>query len=388
MKKLFTCLLLVFMALTLAGCGSKTEDAPEASADAIKLGCSGPLTGGASVYGLDVKYAVELAIEEINAKEGKEFFVFNMQDDVADPEKAPSAYGALKDWGMQVSLLTVTSGAGAAVAEDYANDRIFALTPSGSNTSLVYSDSTNYDTNFQMCFTDPNQGIGSADYIKEHNLGTKVGIIYKSDDNYSTGVYEKFIDQAKKVGLDVVSTQSFEEATQTDFSAQLQTLEKDGCDLVFLPIYYTPASIILTQANAAGYAPKFFGIDGMDGILGLEGFDTTLADGVYLLTPFAADAQDDMTKAFVSGFTSKYGSTPTQFAADAYDSVYAIYQACKNAGVTASMATADITDALIKEFTSMEFKGLTGDCTWASNGEVSKSPKAVIINNGVYVSAE
>ena len=388
MKKLFTVLLVVLMALTLAGCGSKTEDTPEASADAIKLGCSGPLTGSASVYGTDVKNAVDLAIEEINAKEGKEFFVFNMQDDVADPEKSPSAYGALKDWGMQISLLTVTSGAGAAVAEDYANDGIFALTPSGSNTSLVYSDSKNYETNFQMCFTDPNQGVGSADYIKNHNLGTKVGIIYKSDDNYSTGIYEKFVEQSKKIGLEVVSAQAFDEATQTDFSAQLQTLEKEGCDLVFLPIYYTPASVILTQANAAGYTPKFFGVDGLDGILGLEGFNTSLAEGVYLLTPFAADAQDDLTKSFVSAFNAKYNSTPTQFAADAYDCVYAIYQACKNANITPDMATSDITAAMIKEFTSMQFKGLTGDCTWASNGEVSKSPKAVIISGGVYVSAE
>ena len=389
MKKLFTCLLVVLMTCTLVACGgNNSEAAPEASDTALKLGCSGPLTGSTSVYGIDVKNAVDLAIEEINAKEGKEFFAFNMQDDVADPEKSPSAYGALKDWGMQISLLTVTSGAGAAVAPDYAQDHIFALTPSGSNTSLVYSDTTNYETNFQMCFTDPNLGVGSADYIKTNNLGSKVGIIYKSDDNYSTGIYEKFVEQSKKVGLEVVEVQSFDEATSTDFSAQLQTLQTAGCDLVFLPIYYTPASIILTQAKAAGFAPKFFGVDGLDGILGLEGFDTTLAEGVYLLTPFAADAQDDLTKSFVSAFNSKFNSTPTQFAADAYDCVYAIYQACKNANITPDMETSAITDALIAQFSSMQFKGLTGDCTWASNGEVSKSPKAVIINNGVYVSAE
>ena len=388
MKKVLTCLLTVLMALCLTACGGGTSNAPEASATSIKLGCSGPLTGSASVYGLDVKYAAELAVSEVNAKEGSEYFVFNIQDDAADPEKSPAAYGALKDWGMQASLLTVTSGAGAAVASDYANDKIFALTPSGSNTSLVYSDTENYPTNFQMCFTDPNQGVASADYIKTNNLGSKVGIIYKNDDNYSTGIYEKFIEQAKKIGLEVVESQSFDEATSTDFSAQLQTLQTAGCDLVFLPIYYTPASIILTQANASGFAPKFFGVDGLDGILGLEGFDTKLAEGVYLLTPFAADSTDEKTVAFVKAFTEKYGSTPTQFAADAYDCIYALYQACKAGNVTADMTPEQISEILIAQFTSMNFSGLTGDCTWNTQGEVSKTPKAVIINNGVYVSAE
>ena len=48
------------------------------------------------------------------------------------------------------------------------------------------------------------------------------------------------------------------------------TLSSAGADLVFMPIYYTPASLILNQAKTMGYAPTFFGCDGMDGILDLE----------------------------------------------------------------------------------------------------------------------
>jgi len=382
MKKLLVAVVTLLVCFTLTACGKS------GSSNSIKIGFSGPLTGSAAVYGTDCEKAAKLAVEEINAKEGKEYFAFKMEDDAADPEKAPVAYGTLKDWGMQVSLFTVTSGAGAAVAADYYNDRIFALSPSGSNTALIYDGTTNYDTNFQVCFTDPNQGIGSAQYINDHKLGSKIGIIYRSDDPYSISIYQTFKAKADELKLNIVAEQAFEGDTASDFSAQVKKCQEAGADVVFLPIYYSPASLILTEANKNNYKPIFFGVDGLDGILTLEGFDTKLAEGCYLLTPFAADATDEKTQHFVSAFKEKYGSTPTQFAADTYDGVYAIYQACKAENITPDMSNADIATAMIKQFTSMTFDGLTGSCKWAATGEVNKTPKAVIIKDGAYVSAE
>lgn len=237
-----------------------------------------------------------------------------------------------------------------------------------------------------MCFTDPNQGTASAQYISEQNLATKIAVIYKNDDVYSTGIYEKFMEKANELGLDVVSVSTFTTDSQNDFSVQLTDAKNAGADLVFLPIYYEAASLILTQANTMGYEPTFFGVDGMDGILTLEGFDTSLAEGVMLLTPFSADADDELTKNFVANYKEKYGETPNQFAADAYDCIYALYNACTEGGVTADMSAEEINDIMIQQFTSMTFDGLTGDSmTWNSNGEVSKSPKAVVIKDGVYV---
>ncbi|MBQ9327369.1 MAG: ABC transporter substrate-binding protein [Solobacterium sp.] len=372
--------------------GSDTTETTVAAAGAFKLGGSGPLTGGASVYGQAVKNAAELAVEEINAKGGVQF-EFVMEDDEHDTEKAVNAYAALKDWGMQVSLLTVTSAPGAAVAPLYKEDSTFALTPSGSSLAIIYADLINladpYGNVFQMCFTDPNQGVASADYLSTHtNLGSKVAIIYKNDDNYSTGIYEKFVNEAADKGLEVVYAGTFA-GEDNDFNVQLSQAQANGADILFLPIYYQPASTILKQAKDMDYAPTFFGVDGMDGILAMEGFDTSLAEGVYLLTPFSADASDDLTKNFVSNYQNNYGDTPNQFAADAYDCVYAIAQALEASGATADMSAAEINDLLVEQFTSMTFNGLTGtDVTWNTNGEVSKAPKAVIIENGVYVGVE
>jgi branched-chain amino acid transport system substrate-binding protein len=393
MKKLFIVMLSILCVLTMAGCSGKTPEPDAAPTDEtvyVKLGGSGPLSGDAKVYGEAVRNAAQIAVDEINASDSKIKFDFNMADDEADPEKAVSAYSTLFDWGMQVSLLTVTSGAGAAVAANYDEDKIFAITPSGSSTALVYTDSKNFPGNFQMCFTDPNQGIASAEYMAENFADKAIAIIYKSDDVYSAGVYEKFTAAAAEKGLNIVYKDgAFTSDSSTDFSTQLTAAKDAGADLVYLPIYYQPASIILKQAKDMGYEPTFFGIDGMDGILTLEGFDTSLAEGVYLLTPFAADADDELTKHFVEAYESKFGETPNQFAADAYDCVYAIHQALENIGYHSMYATNGLCEDLAAQFTSMTFNGVTGEeMTWAENGEVSKDPKAVIITNGVYVSAD
>ena len=331
----------VCMAAALTACGgsgssassepaaeaTEAADAAEETADTgakIKIGGSGPLTGPAAVYGQAVKNAAEIAVEEVNAKGGLQFEL-DMEDDAHDPEKAVTAYGVLKDWGMQVSLATVTSAPGAAVSPSYAEDQIFAITPSGSSPAVVFADPDNlsgaYGNVFQMCFTDPNQGSASADYIAAHtDLGSKVAIIYKNDDNYSKGIHDTFVAEAAVKNVEVVYEGTFDDSNAQDFSVQLGQAQDAGADIVFLPIYYDPASLILTQANQMGYKPTFFGVDGMDGILTLEGFDTSLAEGVYLLTPFSADAEDELTVNFVNAYKEKCGGEiPNQFAADAYD---------------------------------------------------------------------
>ena len=389
--------MVVAMAMSMVACSSSsTADSTAAGSstdgEAFKLGGSGPITGDAAVYGLAVQRGAQIAVDEINA-EGKIKLEFKFEDDEADGEKATTAYNTLADWGMQVSLATTTSGAGQAVSPLYQEDNIFAITPSGSSPAVIYSDPDNetgaYGNVFQMCFSDPNQGVASADYLSEHtDLGTKVGIIYRNDDSYSTGIYKKFKAEAEEVGLEIVTEQAFQDGT-TDYSTAVKACKDAGADVVFLPIYYQPASQILVEANKQGYTPSFFGCDGMDGILALEGFDTELAEGLYMLTPFSADSTDEKTQSFVKAYEDEYGETPIQFAADAYDCVYAIAEALEESGVSPSDSTDDITAALIEQFTSMTFNGITGtDVTWNENGEVSKAPKAIVIKDGTYVSAE
>ena len=389
MKKLVSVVLALAMTVgCLAGCGGSSSEQAEKKADAFYLGGLGPTTGAAAIYGNAAKTGAQIAIDEINETGGINGaqIEYNFQDDQHDAEKSVNAYNTLKDWGMQILYGCVTTTPCVAVADKTAEDNMFELTPSASSTDVIVNDNV-----FQMCFTDPNQGIASAQYIKEQNLGTKIGIIYDSSDVYSSGIEEKFVEEAKTLGLEVVATEAFTADSKTDFQTQLQKCQDAGADLLFMPFYYQEASIVLKQADTMGYKPKFFGVDGMDGILTVENFDKSLAEGVMLLTPFAADAPDEATQNFVTKYQDAYGEVPNQFAADGYDAIYTIKAAIEQAGVTPDMSTSDICEALKTAMTEITVQGLTtgeAGATWEATGEVSKSPKGVVIQDGLYVSMD
>lgn len=382
MKKAVSIFLVLTMAVSvLAGCGSSSKNK-----DTFYIGGIGPTTGTAAIYGTAVQNGAQIAVDEINAAGGinGHKVAFKFEDDQADAEKSVNAYNSLKDWGMQMLVGSVTSSACVAVTSQTAKDGMFQLTPSASSADVIKNDNV-----FQVCFTDPNQGVASADYIANNNLATKVAVIYNSSDVYSSGIEAKFMSEAKAKNLDVVTEGSFTDDTKTDFSTQLQKAQDAGADLVFLPIYYTEASIILQQASSMSYAPKFFGCDGLDGILGVKKFDTSLAEGVMLLTPFAADAKDDKTAKFVEAYKKAYKDTPNQFAADAYDAIYTIKAAAEKADISPSSSTKDISAAMEKAMTQIQVDGLTGTgMTWDKSGAVSKDPKAVKIQDGAYVSMD
>lgn len=387
MKKLISLTLAAAMTMSLlAGCGSNSSagtDSADASAETFKIGGIGPITGAGAVYGIAVKNGAELAIKEINEAGGINGYQieYNFQDDELDNEKSVNAYNTLKDWGMNMLVGSVTSGCCVAVAAESKNDNMFQITPSGSSVDCIEGN----DNVFQVCFTDPNQGVGAADYIGENSLASKVAVIYDSSDVYSSGIYAKFKEEAATQNFEIVSEEAFTADNKTDFSVQLAKAQEAGAELVFLPIYYTEASLILKQADSMGYAPKFFGCDGLDGILGVENFDTSLAEGVMLLTPFAADAQDDLTKKFVSAYETAYNDTPNQFAADAYDAVYAIKAAAEKGDVAPSDGVSGICDKMKAAMQEITVNGLTGEgMNWAADGTVNKAPKAMEIKNGAY----
>ena len=380
MKKVFALILAVAMMATMfAGCGAKAQADPKV----LKIGMSGPLTGGAAVYGVAVKTAMEIAVEEINAAAGENGLKieFQSQDDEHDAEKAINAYNTLKDWGMQVFAGAVTTAPCLAIAPETVNDKIFMMTPSGSSDKIPNTG----DNIFQMCFTDPNQGASAAQLVFDKNMATNIGIIYDNSDDYSKGLMNGFKDKAAELGLNIVCETSFTADNKNDLSTQVTQCKDAGCDFVFLPFYATEAAQALTYANKIGYAPTFFGCDGMDGILTIDGFDPALAEGLALMTPFNPDAPE--TQDFVAKYQAKMnGEVPNQFAADGYDVIYSIYNACVAAGVDGATSAEDACAKLTAYFATYEFSGLTGSgMTWDAAGMISKIPAAVVIKDGKYV---
>lgn len=386
-KKLVGVAMASAMVFSMAGCGDSNgsgNGSGNADATTFKIGGTGPLTGGAAAYGQAVQNAAQLAVDEINANGGVNGYMLelNYQDDEHNAEKAVNAYNTLKDWGVQIVLGSVTSAPCIAVVDKTKEDNIFQLTPSGTAVEC-----TKYDNAFRVCFSDPAQGTVSAQYIGENNLASKIAIIYDSSDTYSSGIYENFAKEAEKYSFEIVCAEAFTEDSNTDFSVQLQKAKDSGADMVFLPIYYEEAALILTQANGMGFAPIFFGVDGMDGILsGVDNFDASLAEDVIFLTPFAATSTETNIVNFVTAYTEKFGETPNQFAADAYDGVYIIKDLIEKSGVKPSDDTATICSGLKEAITNgYSFDGLTGTgITWSADGEPNKAPSVVVIKGGVY----
>ena len=373
-KAIVAVILALVMVMGLASAAMAEDAAP------IKIGVIGPFTGAAAIYGNACKYGAQVAAEEINAIGDLQIELLE-EDDEHDAEKSLNAYNKVLDEGAQMIAGTTTTTPCIAVGAQANEDRVFMLTPSASSPDVT----AGKDNVFQVCFTDPAQGTASAQYINEHKLGEKIAIIYNNADAYSTGIYNTFVEEAANQGLEIVSTSTFTDET-TDFSVQVNDAKDNGADLVFLPIYYTPASMILQTAKSIDYAPVFFGVDGMDGILTMEGFDASLAEGVFMLTPFSADAKDERTQAFVARYQELTGEVPNQFAADCYDAVWALWNASLTAGIDGSTPVEEACEKLIETFTGdFESIGLTGEMTWDETGAVTKTPTAVVIKDGAYV---
>ena len=378
-KRVFAMFLAFVMAFSLVACGSNSDNSGSgddaASAETIKLGTVGPLTGGYANYGLSVQHGAQLAVDEINAAggvNGKQLEL-SFQDSQGDPESAVAAYGKLMDWGMNVFLGGVLSGETASVVAAAKADDMFIMETTGSADKCIDGN----DKAFRICFYDSYQGTAAADYLKDNALTDEVGVFYQSDNDYSAGLYNAFVEECGKTGVTIKETQTFTTATNTDFSTQVNALVNSGVKVVFIPIYAEEASTFLTQAKGK-FAEDvyFFGADGLDGILGKVSQDVTIADNVLMMTPFAADSTAANVQAFVSAYQAAYNATPDQFAADAYDAVYVVKAAVEAAN--GSTSGADLAAAM----TTITVEGVTGTMTWNADGNTNKAASAILYKNG------
>lgn len=388
MLKLTALLLAVLLALSaLVGCGKKAEWPVDETTGLVefKIGGIGPLTGDYAIYGVANKQGALLAMEEINAAGGVNGFklVVEFQDSQGDQEKAVSAFGALLDAGMKASLGGTLSGETEAIVAAAKDSGMLTLTPTGSAKKCIQGS----DSAFRICFNDPQQGEVSADYIADHKLATKVAVFYQSDNDYSVGLYETFNTEAAVKNLEIVTVQTFTNSTSTDFSTQINAIKDSGADLVFLPIYTAEAAKFLSAANEKLSGIRYFGCDGLDGILDEDGLDPKWCEGLFLLTPFLVDSTEENVVNFVKNYKAKYGQDPSQFAADGYDAIYTIAEAIKQADIKPDN-TADLNSRLVAAMTKITVKGVTGTMTWSADGECQKAAQALVIKDSKYVAYE
>lgn len=359
----------MMLACLFTACGKDTNSGDKT----FLLGCTGPLTGDASSYGISVKNGAQLAVDEVNAAGGVNGikFTFDMKDDKATAEDASTGYDALMDAGMQISLGSVTSGSCESFASKSVADNLFFMTPSASAANVI----ANRPNAFRVCFGDPDQGTLAAKELSAKY--EKIGAIYDNSDPYSKGIFEAFDAEMKTLNKEF-STQTFDQETKKDFSTQVEALK--DCDVIFLPIYYTEAGLIAKTCAAKSCDALLYGCDGLDGVV--DQIDDTVTNEIKYITPFDVNSSDTKVSSFVAKYKEAFGAAPDQFAADAYDAVYAIAEAMKAANITdASISASDLCEAVKTAITSSSFQlqGVTGTMTWDASGACNKEPQVVDI---------
>ena len=382
-KTIAIILALVLCVGLFAGCASSADNGYTAKNTEYVIGVSGPLTGGTAMYGQAVVNSAQIAVDEINAAGGLNGVKFKLvsTDDMNDPTKISTNYSSLLEGGMQLSLGTVTTQPALEFKNLSADDNVFFLTPSASGDAVPAN-----ENGYQMCFADGNQGKVAAEFVNANFAGQTIGACYKSDEAYSKGIFDQF-----KANLDdsvtVIET-TFTEANATDFSTQIDTLK--DCTFIFMPTYYTPASLFMTQAKDILAADAvYYGCDGFDGIDNIEGFDiTTIPQAVTMLSHFNSKATDGVAKEFIDKYVAQYGAeTLNQFGASAYDCVYALYGAMEKAvaegkKIPVTISASDLCDILKEQFEggyTVE-NAVTGESiTWEANGYVNKSAIQYVI---------
>ncbi len=349
------------------------------------IGVSGPLTGEAAMYGEAVKNSAQLAIDEINAAGGLNGVKFKLiaTDDMHDADKVSTNYSSMLESGMQVSLGTVTTAPGLEFKNLSKDDNVFFLTPSASG-----DDIPEFDNGYQMCFADGNQGKVAAEFVNANFKGQTIGAFYKADEAYSKGIYDQFMENLDP-SVKVVYA-SFTDANTTDFGTQIDTLK--SCKFIFMPTYYTPASLFMKQAkNIIAPDAVYYGCDGFDGIDNIEGFDINeIPQAVTMLSHFNSKATEGKASEYIKKYVEKYPNAPlNQFGASAYDCVYAIYGAMKaaiDAGkeIPANISASDLCEILKEQFNNgyTYTNGATGaSIKWEKNGFVNKEAIQYVIKD-------
>ena len=369
-------LCIALMAGVFSGCNGKDEDT-------IKIGMIGPLTGEVAQYGTAVLKAVELYVEQYNADGGLNGKMIEIidYDDKHDATEATNAYNRLATSDEVIAIIgAVTSTPTIAVAQASLDDRMPLMTP-----TATHPDVTSFGDNmFRACFLDPFQGSTMAGYAKNELGAATAAVIYNNSDAYSTGLYESFVETAGELGLEIVATESYA-GTDTDYQTQLTNIASKNPDVIFAPDYYNNLYLVMSQAKSAGITAKFLGVDGADGILGIEGVDTSVVEGLYFANHYSTEDQADVVQNFLTGYRDEYDEDPSALAALGYDAAMIMIAALEEVAADMELEpTKEVYEAIIAALKETDIEAVTGNITYDENNNPQKTCAIILVKDGEY----
>ena len=333
-----------------------------ATAETVRIGHAGPLTGPLAHIGKDGENGARLAIEDANAR-GLKFdgeavqFELVSEDDQADPRQATTVAQRLADEEVAGVVGHVTSSASIPASRVYEQNGIPVITPSATAPKLT---DQGYRTTFRVIANDLQQGAAMARLVQGLGLA-RVAII---DDRsaYGQGLADAFAKQAKAMGIEVVARE-FTSDKATDFSAILTKIKGSAPDAVFFGGFDAQAAPMLQQMRQLGLNGKFLGGDGVCTSQMLKLAERNLSADVYCTQAGLPMEKMPGGADFRARFKQRFGTDVQLYAPYSYDATMALIEAMKAAG------SADPADYLPK-LKTLRFDGVTGTIAFDARGDV------------------
>ncbi len=379
MKKSVKRLLVLFSAMMLvilAACGGQESTSSDAGKEGgtinAKVGVISYLTGPGAAYGEAITNGFKLAQKEIN-KEGKVNIELVIEDSAGKQEQALSAAQKLMSDDEIVALLGPTLSTEMNVVGPEAD--LNGIPIMGTSTTAVGIPQIG-DYVFRNSIPEELAIPAAMKKAVEKYDVKKVALLYGNDDVLTKSGYDTMAAQVEKMGLEVVTTQTFQKG-QSDYNAQLTKIKSLNPDLILNSALYNEGAVIMDQARKLGITVPFVGGNGFNSpeVIKIAG---QAADGLIVATPWFAGKDDPKVQEFIKNYKAEYGIEPDQFAAQAYDALYIYAEALKNAGEADRDAFRDAL-AEIKGF-----EGILGAFSFDEEGDVEMTPTVITIKDGKF----
>lgn len=383
-------LLILSLLLVLAGCGGSNDQAggnnePEGESNnppaekeessgpvSAKIGVISYLSGPGAAYGEAITSGFKLAQKEINEK-GEVNIELLIEDSAGKQEQAMSAAQKLMNSDDVVAILGPTLSTEMNVVGPEAN--LNGIPIMGTSTTAQGIPQLG-EYVFRNSIPESLAIPASVQKAVDKYDVKKVAILYGNDDVFTQSGFDTMKAVAEDLGLEILTIETFQKG-QSDYNAQLTKIKSLNPDLILASALYNEGAVIMNQARKMGIEVPFVGGNGFNSPQVIE-IAGDAANGLIVATPWYGEKDDSKVKEFVSKFENEYGKKPDQFAAQAYDALYIMAEALKNAGE----ADRDLLRDELAQIKGLE--GILGAFSFDNEGDVVMEPTVLIIKDGKF----
>ncbi len=358
--------------------GAGREKPEPKNLKSVKIGFLGPLEGSVlTPQGIQMMQGALLALEEANQKGGYHGIPFELvkHNDVGLWGAAANEVVKMNDAGCWAFLGTIDD-INSHVALRVALKLEIPMINSGDPDPTLTE--TRIPWLIRVISDDRQSCYALVNYVYEQKGLKRVAVI-RADNRYGRVGTVEFKDGAERIGHPIILEVRFDDG-ETNFTKQLERIEKLSPDAVLIWGNATESALILNQMREMGMKQPVFASDRVvsPDFIRIAGKN---ADGIITTCQYNPDADIPELKMFQQNYNKRFNQEPDVFAAHAYDGMNITIKAIQKAGLNRVL----IRDLLTDMKTFQGYQGITGkivlDASWNDIGDIWQAE----VKNGTFV---